>query len=64
MGSQSLDSGRSKLPRYWKAFGTFEGLDSLAGAGAKHAVGFQVSVPKINERFLCCADLLFRKWSG
>jgi hypothetical protein len=54
----------SKLPRHWKSFGTFEGLDSLAGARAKHAVGFQVPVPEINERFLCCTNPLLRKRSG
>jgi hypothetical protein len=58
LGSQRLKSGRSKLPGHRKPFGTLESLDSLAGAGAEHAVSVQVSIAEINERFLDGPDLL------
>jgi hypothetical protein len=53
-----VKSRSSKLSGDGKPSGTLESLDSLAGAGAKHAIGFKISVPKICERFLCRTDLL------
>jgi hypothetical protein len=49
VGSQGLESRRSKFARDGKSFGTFECLDGLAGVRAKHTIGFEVSVPKIYQ---------------
>ena len=53
--SQSLKSRRSELPSNRKSVGLSEGLDRLAGAGAKQPVGFQVAVSEVRERLLGCA---------
>jgi hypothetical protein len=45
VGSQGLESCRPKFARDRKSSSRFECLNGLAGAGAKHTIGFEVSVP-------------------